>query len=142
MSDSTRRLILRANAVFLILAGGISFLLDLRAYFFQVGPSVRLIAPAPHTVIGFVEAHGLALILGILFARAAVARPWHWTAAAVHVLLGGSNLLFWQSFVAGDMLAVGYVTTAFHGLFVVLEVAAALGSPKANPRESKSLRIS
>src|SRR5262245_25529350 len=113
MSDSTRRLILRANAAFLILAGGGSLVMDLRAYFLGVGPASRLIAEAPHTVIGFVEAHGLALILGILLARAVVARPWHWTAAAVHVLLGGSNLIFWQGFVAGGMLTLGYVTTAF-----------------------------
>jgi hypothetical protein len=131
MGDSTRRLVLRANAVFLILAGGVSMLLDLRAYFFGVGPSIRLIENAPHTVIGFVEAHGLALILGILFARAAPSRPWHLTAAAVHVLLGGSNILFWQAFVAGDILAMGYVTTAFHILFVVLELAAAVSAPRA-----------
>jgi hypothetical protein len=136
MTESTRRLILRANAVFLILAGGSSLLMDLRAYFFGVGPSSRFIAAAPHTAIGFVEAHGLALIFGVLFARAAASRPWHFTAAAVHVLLGGSNLLFWQIFVAGDLLAMGYVTTALHGLFVVLELAAALSAPKGDLRLS------
>ena len=131
MTESTRRLILRANAVFLILAGGGSLLMDLRAYFFGVGPSSRFIAAAPYTAIGFVEAHGLALIFGVLFAIAAVSRPWHLTAAAVHVLLGGSNILFWKIFVAGDLLAMGYVTTAFHALFVVLETAAALSAPRS-----------
>ena len=130
MAESTRRLILRANAVFLILAGGSSLLMDLRAYFFGVGPSTRFIAAAPYTAIGFVEAHGLALIFGILFARAAAIRPWHLTAAAVHVLLGTSNLLFWQIFVAGGLLAMGYITTALHGLFAVLELAAARSAPR------------
>ena len=131
MTESTRRLILRANAVFLILAGGGSLLMDLRAYFLGTGPSTRFIATAPYTAIGFVEAHGLALIFGILFARAAAIRPWHLTAAAVHLLLGTSNLVFWQIFVVGDLLAMGYVTTGLHGLFVVLELAAALSAPRA-----------
>ena len=28
-----------------------------------------------------------------------------------------ANLVFWQLFIAADMLTVGYVTTALHGLF-------------------------
>jgi hypothetical protein len=52
-------------------------------------------------------------------------RSWHLTAAAVHVLLGAANLVFWQIFIAADMLAVGYITTALHGLFVALQLLAA-----------------
>lgn len=37
MTNVTRRRILRANAIFLILFGGSGFLLDLRAYFFSTG---------------------------------------------------------------------------------------------------------
>ena len=48
---------------------------------------------------------------------------------AIHVLLGTSNLVFWQLFVAADMLVVGYVTTALHGLFVVLQLLAAGTAP-------------
>jgi len=95
-----RRRILRANALFLILFGGSGFLLDLRA--FSTRPQSGLIRNAPHTVVGFVEAHGLAVIIGILLWRALPSRSWHLTAAAVHVLLGASNLIFWQIFVAAN----------------------------------------
>ena len=44
-------------------------------------------------------------------------------------LLGVSNLVFWEGFVAGGMLVVGYVTTAFHGLFVALELIAGISAP-------------
>jgi len=47
------------------------------------------------------------------------------TAAAIHVLLGTANLVFWQLFIAADMLTVGYVTTALHGLFAALQLLAA-----------------
>ena len=130
MTNVTRRRILRANALFLILFGGSGFLLDLRAYFLSVGPQSVLIANAPHTAVGFVEAHGLAVIIGVLLWRAQPSRSWHFTAAAVHVLLGASNLVFWQIFVAGNMLGLGYVSTGFHWLFVVLHLWAAAGAPQ------------
>ena len=38
--------------------------------------------------------------------------------------------------VAGGMLAVGYVTTALHGLLVVLELAAAASVPRRAPQTS------
>jgi hypothetical protein len=88
-------------------------------------PVSRIIASAPHAGIGFIEAHGLALIIGVLLWRAPPVRAWHLTGAAVHVLLGISNLVFWQFFVAADMLWVGYLTTSLHGLFVVLQLLAA-----------------
>ena len=130
MTDTTRRWILRTNALFLILFGGSGFLLDLRAYFLGKGPQSVLIANAPHTAIGFVEAHGLAVIIGVLLWRARPSRPWHFTAATVHILLGASNLLFWQIFVAGNVLPLGYISTGLHWLFVVLHLWAAVGAPR------------
>jgi hypothetical protein len=86
----------------------------------------RALGNAPFTAIGFVEAHGLAFILGVLLWRAAPARSWHLTAAAVHVLLGTSNLVFWGIFTAADILAVGYITTTLHWAFVALQLGAAI----------------
>jgi hypothetical protein len=60
--------------------------------------------------------------------RAEPSRGWHLTAAAIHVLLGTANVVFWQLFIASDMLMVGYVTTALHGLFVVLQMSAAVAA--------------
>lgn len=125
MSTTTRRLILRANAAFLLAASTGGMWSDLAGAFLGRGHVAPILANAPQAAIGFVEAHGLAFILGVLLWRAAPERSWHLTAAAVHVLLGTANLVFWQIFIAADMLPVGYITTSLHGLFVALQLAAA-----------------
>jgi hypothetical protein len=43
---------------------------------------------------------------------------------AIHLLLGVSNLVFWQLFVATHTLPMGWVTTGLHGLLVVLHLFA------------------
>jgi hypothetical protein len=129
MSMSMRRLILRANAIFLLAAAAGGLCSDLIGAFLLRGPVARVLESAPHTAIGFVEAHGLALIIGVLLWRAEPARIWHLTATAVHLLLGVSNLVFWPIFVAADMLTVGYVTTGLHGVFALLQLCAALALP-------------
>jgi hypothetical protein len=56
--------------------------------------------------------------------------------AAVHLLLGTANLVFWNVFVTGDALVAGYVTTSLHWGFVGLQLfAAATASPADRPQE-------
>ena len=128
MTIAIRHVLLRANETFLLAASAGGFASDVRGIFFGLGPVARIVAEAPYAGLGFIEAHGLAFILGILMWRAQPARGWHLTAAAIHVLLGTANLVFWQLFIVSDMLLVGYVTTALHGLFVVLQMAAAISA--------------
>jgi len=125
MTLATRRFILRANATFLLIASCGGMWADLAGAFLGIGPQKAILGSAPHAAIGSVEAHGLAFIIGVLLWRAEPARPWHLTAAVVHVLLGTSNLVFWRIFIATDMLAAGYGTTSLHWLFVALQLAAA-----------------
>ena len=76
------------------------------------------------TTIGGFEAHGLAIIIGILLIRAATLasrRLWHALGLSVHLLLGSANVLFWSSFLKQGLLAVGIVTTALHATFVVAQ---------------------
>src|SRR5262245_21051837 len=131
MTASVRTAILRANAIFLLVAAAGGFTADILAAFFSRGPFYPVVASAPHATIGLIEAHGLAFIIGVLLWRAPAERLWHITAAAVHVLLGTANIVFWQVFIAGDTLVVGYVTTALHWLFVALQVAAANAAGKS-----------
>jgi hypothetical protein len=120
-----RKALLVADAIFLLVASTGGMIADLAGAFAGVGPQRGVLGPAPYAAIGFVEAHGLAFIMGVLLWRAEPERAWHLTAAAVHVLLGTSNLVFWQIFVATDMLAMGWVTTVLHWLFVALQLTAA-----------------
>jgi hypothetical protein len=131
MLTETRRLILRANALYLGIASIAAFiLLDLRAILFGAGPAAQVLASAPHAAIGFVEAHGLAFILAVLLWTAQPVRHAHLTAAAVMLLLGVSNLVFWPLFATTGMTAPGAILTAAHLAFALLQLAAASG-PRA-----------
>jgi hypothetical protein len=123
-----RHILLRVNALFLVVAAAGGFATDLAGAFLQHGPQGIVLAAAPYAAIGFVEAHGLAFIIGVLLWRAEPERNWHLTAAAVHVLLGSANLVFWQIFLVADMLAMGYVTTSLHVAFAGLQSLAAFKS--------------
>jgi len=100
------------------------------------GPQGPLLSATPQAAIGFIEAHGLAAILGALLWRAAPARAWHLTAAAVHALLGGANIAFWRFFAAADMVAVGWATTLMHSLFVLLQLYAVFDEHCSTLREA------
>ncbi|MCP9230479.1 hypothetical protein NMG46_09500 [Mesorhizobium sp. LMG 17147] len=123
-------LLIRFNAGFLILASAGGLATDIAGSFFGRGAEAVLLADAPGVGIGFIEAHGLALIIGLTMWRIAYSVNWHTFLAAVHALLGTANLLFWQFFIASDVLIVGYATTAAHWLFVVAHLAAMTGSTR------------
>jgi len=128
MTTMIRQRILRGNALYIGVAGLAGMVFDLRGAFYGLGPQGRVLADAPHTAIGFFEAHGLAVILAVLLWRATPSRSWHLTALAMDALLGAANLIFWQIFIAADALAMGYITTGLHWIFVALQIAAACTS--------------
>jgi hypothetical protein len=114
-----------------VVVSGATLLVDgtaasIRGVLTGLGPQGRLLEQAPHAGIGFVEAHGLALILAVVLWRAAPSRASHLTALAMELLLGTANLAFWQMFVATAALMVGYVSTTLHWIFVVAQTTAAL----------------
>lgn len=110
---------LRLDGAFLALAGLGGMITDTIGHFFGVGPLAATLH-SPHT-IGAFEAHGLAVIIGVLlFRRASLVqrRTRHVLGLCVHVLLGTANLVFWSSFVQLNVVMVGVVTTVLHILFV------------------------
>jgi hypothetical protein len=117
--------------LFIGAAGLAGMVFDFRGAFFGLGPQGRVLAQAPDAAIGFVEAHGLAVILAVILWRARPSRSLNWVGMAIGLLLGGSNLIFWRLFVNTDALAMGYVTTSLHGLFAVLHFVLAATSEKA-----------
>lgn len=119
---SLNKTVLKLNALFLMLIGSLQIIFELLSHFMGAGPLADRFLESPYT-LGFFEAHGLAVLMGILLWRAA-ANPqkfWHQLAVIIHILLGGANLLFWNSFIQLDFVAPGIVATVFHGIFVVLE---------------------
>jgi len=119
------RYLLRADGAWLATIAAPMLISDLAGAFAGWGPLATVLKAAPHSAIGFVEAHGLALILGIILLRAQPTRGLHVVAAAVHLLLGTANVTFWQLFLDADQLTMGYVTTGFHFLFATWQIVAA-----------------
>jgi hypothetical protein len=135
MTLSMRQLTLRAHGFYIAFAGVAAlFAWDIPGSFFGTGPQARILGDSPYAGIGFVEAHGLAIILGVLLWRATPLRSWHVVGLAIGVLLGASNLAFWQLFIIGDVLVAGYVTTALHWAFAALHMAALASAREASPR--------
>jgi hypothetical protein len=116
---AVNRTILRLDALFLLLAGSIQLVLEIQGHFFGMGVYADVFGHSPYT-IGFFEAHGFAVLiaLAVLNDNAKQNNVWHGRLVAIHVLLGGANLLFWQSFVAWDLVVMGVVATTLHGLFI------------------------
>ncbi|GIE95584.1 hypothetical protein [Paractinoplanes rishiriensis] len=117
----TRRLVLTADGVFLTLIGGVQFTFELLSYLAGAGP-LGAIFENSHYTLGWVEAHGLATLIGILLLTVARTdgRPfWNVLALAVHALLGGANLFFWSSFGHFGLVPMGVAATVAHGLFVL-----------------------
>jgi hypothetical protein len=116
-----RARVLLFDGLFLSLVGGVQLMFEVVGHFAGGGPLGRVFADSPYT-LGWFEAHGLALLIGILLlvvARRDGRRFWHGFALAVHLLLGGANVVFWSSFVTFDVVPMGVVATAFHAGFVV-----------------------
>lgn len=129
-----RRLILRFHALYLGFFAIAGFLfMDMAAVVNGTGPAARLLGSGDPLLaaIGFIEAHGLAFILAVLFWRARAERAWHVTGAATAALLGICNLAFWNLFVVTDALAMGYVTTGLHLIVATLQLGAALTASRA-----------
>ena len=126
MSDRARRLLLTADGAFLAVVGAVQILFELVGYYRGAGPFGELFDHSPF-IIGWVEAHGLALLIGVLLlavARTDLSMFWHVFAAAVHVLLGGANIVFFDSFTTFGLVPMGVAATVVHALFVVLHAVA------------------
>ncbi|EMJ92634.1 hypothetical protein [Leptospira alstonii] len=138
MTLTTRKLLLRINGIMLIFAAiaGL-FSMDILGIFFAKGPAARLFEGQEYIGIGSLEAHGLALILGVLLFRAEPTRSWHITAVAIHTLLGTANILLWQIFIVVDSLPMGYITTIMHWCFVLIQLIAAFQSEPDTDGERK-----
>jgi hypothetical protein len=119
-ADTLSRNILQFDGGFLLLAGGAAMIIETVGHFLGVGPFAQT-KGSPYTIGGF-EAHGLAMIFAVLFLRAATFSDrflWHQVGLVVHLLLGGSNLLYWSSFVELDVIPMGVITTILHVVFVI-----------------------
>lgn len=133
MSGQNSRLLL-VNGLLLGAIAVLQVNLDVLGYFFGFGPTGPALA-GNLNAIGFIEAHGLAAILSLLFV---IRRDdgwvgWHATAAGTHLLLGTCNIVFWPIFSTWGLVPMGIGATAMHALFFVLEAWAFARARSAVP---------
>lgn len=110
--------LLTANGAFLVAAGGIQLVQEVCGHA-GVGPYRTMFHESAYT-IGFVEAHGLALLVGgslLAERRRPYRRANHALALATHVLLGTANIAFRKSFREFGIVAPGVVATVAHAVF-------------------------
>lgn len=113
-------LLLMVNGIALASTGFVQSMFDLSGHFLNKGP----LGPSLH---GNLEAHGLAVLIGLLLIvhRNAADSHWHWIASATHVLLGAANLMFWPAFEQYNLVPMGIVATAMHMFLAATQFAAA-----------------
>ena len=141
MTAPVRRLVLRANALYIGLAGLAGMLFDIRGVLYGLGPQGRLLAQAPHAAIGFIEAHGLAVILALAFLVIPAVSSEYWletillpflifslAALGLNILTGyaGQLSLGTGGFMACGAFAAYKLATAFPELNIVIVFALAI----------------
>lgn len=112
----SRRMLLLINGAVLVLVGSIQVTLELFSYYAGEGIYGPLFHSSPY-LVGWVEAHGLAALIGIVFVVVGASdegRRWHVVALCVHLLLGTANIVFWSAFRTFGMVAAGIVATTGH----------------------------
>jgi hypothetical protein len=118
-----RRATLILNALYLGLTGFAQMIFEILSHYYGIGPLNGIFTNSAYT-IGFFEAHGFAVLTGILAIAVMIKemKPhWHLYMAGVSFLLGGSNLLYWDSFAKVGLVTAGYVATALHIIFFILQ---------------------
>ena len=124
-SATWSRRLLRVDGAFLIIAGLVQLLSEAVSHYAGKGLHDDTFADSPYT-IGFVEAHGLAAMTGILLLWAATQqrrRFFHGFAVATHVFLAAANVIFWDSFVEFNFVAAGILATTAHVIFIACQAA-------------------
>ena len=109
-------------AVFLTVAGVFGLVSDLQSYASGTGPFGQTFYQNP-TVIGVVEAHGLAVLTaGTLWFLAThhTGRFGHWVAVVAHSVMGGSNIVWFEVFTRVQAEFQGIAVTVVHSAFVAV----------------------
>ncbi len=112
--------VLRSDAVFLFAAGLFGVVSDLQSYASGTGPFGHTFHQNP-TVIGVVEAHSLAVLVAVsVWCLAHTPRFGHWVALAAHLIMGTSNIIWFDVFRNVNAATQGVAVTVVHFVFVIL----------------------
>ena len=117
-----RRTILRADAVFLALAGVFGLVSDLLSHLSGTGPFGTTFYENP-IVIGVVEAHALAVLTAVTLwylSQKQAGTFGNWVGVCAHLILGGSNIIWFEVFGRVQAETQGVAVTLVHLAFATL----------------------
>jgi hypothetical protein len=145
---TSRRILLLINGGVLAVVGAAQVILELLSYYAGDGIYGPLFHNSPY-VVGWVEAHGLAALIGIVFLAVAAydgggrlqkiahclkKQIGNIVALCVHLLLATANIVFWSGFRAFGMVGAGIVATTGHLLLVTAHLIAIASVSRKVPR--------
>ena len=117
--------ILKLHGFLLTGLGGITCLNSIVGFRFTKGPFLFL-GTNEVAAVGFIEAYGLACLLGVSLIIAATKsyhRSWHFVAAVIHLFLFIVNIRFWHLYEPLNLQPAGLIATALHLCLVILEAS-------------------
>ena len=127
--------LIAADGVFLAVMAVFGLTQDILSYAWGAGKFESFLFSDPRA-IGFIEAHGLAGLIAV--ASLVCARHnrlfWHAILGAVHLLLGGCNLLFFAGFVATGETSFAIAVTTVHFGFTTAHLWVLLRAGQAGVR--------
>jgi hypothetical protein len=118
--------ILKIDGIFLTVMGTLAAVMDLAGHFANKGPFATTYYQKT-VVIGGLEAHCLAAILGVVLLVKRNANDnkfYNKVAIVIHAVLMICNLVWFDAFRETDTLPMGYIATAFHFLFILFNFIA------------------
>jgi hypothetical protein len=127
-----KKTILRIDGIFLMVMGTMAAITDIIGYYSGNGPFGRIYFQNNITIGGF-EAHSLAIILGIILfikSKASDAHFFNKIAVAIHLVLGVSNLVWFDIFFETGSISMGYTSTIAHFTLVLLNIIAISRKPR------------
>lgn len=116
---------LKIHGCILMVLGIVMTVQTVLGSFQGVGPLKFIYADALRSV-GLFEAYLLAAFSGgvlILLSGRIYRKEWHLLGAVIHLILMGTNLLFWRAYAQAGIITIGYVATISHALFITLEIS-------------------
>ena len=129
-----RRIVLRVDAAFLTVAGVFGLVSDLQSYTSGSGPFGHTFYQNP-TVIGVVEAHGLAVLTAAtlwFLASHHTGQFGHWIAIVAHTVMGGSNIIWFDVFTRVQAETQGVAVTVVHFAFVAVNAYCIIFRPRVS----------
>jgi hypothetical protein len=126
-----KKKVLLIDGYFLAVMGTAAGVIDMVGYFTGKGPFGKIYYQNSNTIGGF-EAHFLAVIIGIILigkSKSVETGFFCKMAIAIHLVLGSSNLIWFQVFYDTNTLPMGIITTFTHFALMVFHTLAIWKKP-------------